>query len=64
MAGWHHAMDMNLGKLQEMVRDGEAWRATGLQSQTQLETGQQQQLGEGGFKFTFHFLYHSLTIPC
>jgi len=33
-------------------------------SQTRLETGQQQQLGEGGFKFTFHFLYHSLTIPC
>ena len=34
MAGWHHAMDMNLGKLQEMVRDGEAWRATGSESDT------------------------------
>ena len=22
------SMDMNLGKLREMVRDGEAWRAT------------------------------------
>ena len=29
MVGWHpDAMDMNLGKLQEMVRDREAWRAT------------------------------------
>ena len=27
-------MDMNLGKLQEMVRDGEAWRATGSESDT------------------------------
>ena len=28
MVGWHHdAMDMNLGKLQEMVRDREVWRA-------------------------------------
>ena len=28
MAGWHpHAMDMNLGKLWEMVRDSEAWYA-------------------------------------
>ena len=28
MAGWHpSAMDMNLGKLWEMVRDREAWRA-------------------------------------
>ena len=24
------AMDMNLGKLQEMVRDRKAWRATGM----------------------------------
>ena len=33
------AMDMNLGKLQEMVRDREAWRAAGLgvtKSQTRL----------------------------
>ena len=33
------AMDMNLGKLQEMVRDREAWRAAGLEatkSQTRL----------------------------
>ena len=33
------AMDMNLGKLWEMVKDGEAWRATvhGVaKSQTQL----------------------------
>ena len=34
MAGWHHAMDMNLCQLQEMVRDGEAWRATGSESDT------------------------------
>ena len=27
MAGWHHLMDMHLGKLWEMVRDGEAWHA-------------------------------------
>ena len=28
MPGWHHnATDMNLGKLWEMVRDREAWRA-------------------------------------
>ena len=28
MAEWHHhAMDMNLGKLREMVRNREAWHA-------------------------------------
>ena len=27
MDGITDAMDMNLGKLQDMVRDGEAWRA-------------------------------------
>ena len=28
MVGWHHSMDMSLSKLQEMVKDREAWRAT------------------------------------
>ena len=28
MAGWLDAMDMNLGKLWELVRDREAWHAT------------------------------------
>ena len=29
MVGWHHpnSMDMSLGKLQEMVKDREVWRA-------------------------------------
>ena len=28
MVGWHHhSMDMSLSKLQEMVKDREAWRA-------------------------------------
>ena len=39
MDGIIDAMDMNLGKLQEMVRDREAWRAAVHQvakSQTQL----------------------------
>ena len=39
MDGIVDAMDMNLGKLQEMVRDREAWRAAVHQvakSQTQL----------------------------
>ena len=43
MAGWldviTHAMDMNLGKLQEMVRDTEAWLAAAhgvTKSQTRL----------------------------
>ena len=26
MFGWHHSMDMSLSKLQEMVKDREAWR--------------------------------------
>ena len=25
MVGWHHSMDMNLKKLQEIVKDREAW---------------------------------------
>ena len=29
MVGWHHdSVDMSLRKLQEMVMDSEAWRAT------------------------------------
>ena len=32
MAGRHDAMNMNLGKLWEMVRDREVWRAGMLQS--------------------------------
>ena len=27
MGGWHHSMDMSLSKLQEMVKDREAWHA-------------------------------------
>ena len=27
MAGRHHSMDMSLSKLQEMVKDREAWHA-------------------------------------
>ena len=27
MVGWHHSMDMSLNKLQEMVKDREAWHA-------------------------------------
>ena len=27
MAGWHHSMNMSLSKLQEMVKDREAWCA-------------------------------------
>ena len=26
MVGWHHSMDTSLSKLQEMVKDREAWR--------------------------------------
>ena len=40
MVGWHHGpADMNLGKLREIVRDREAWRAAvhgGAKSQTRL----------------------------
>ena len=37
-ARWHNqCKNMNLGKLQEMVRDREAWRAVVTKSQTQLD---------------------------
>ena len=43
------AMDMNLGKLQEMVRDRGPWRAAVhevAKSQTRLGTAKQQQLAK------------------
>ena len=47
MVGWHHQqMDMNLSKLQKMVKDREAWYAVvqGLQRvRHNLVTEQQQQ---------------------
>ena len=45
MDGITDSIDMNLGKLQEMVRDREAWHAAVhwiMMSQTQLATEQQQ----------------------
>ena len=51
MAGWHtNAMNMNLGKLWEMVRDREAWCARVhrvTNSRTLLATEQQQLHGHG-----------------
>ena len=43
--GWHHQpMEMNLSKLQEIVKDREAWcRVTESQTRTRLRTEQQQQ---------------------
>ena len=52
------AMDMNLGKLQEMVRDREAWRAAVHGVQAVQESGMTEQL-------TFSFFNTSLTtITC
>ena len=30
MVGWHHSMDMSLGRLWELVIDREVWRAVVL----------------------------------
>ena len=44
------AVDMNLGKLQEMVRDREAWHAAvhGITKRHNWVTGQQQQSNSKG----------------
>ena len=52
MVGWHHdSKDMNLSKLQEMVKDRETWRAAvhgGAQKvRDDLRTGKQQQWDQG-----------------
>ena len=44
MRGHHQPMEMNLSKLQEIVKDREAWcRVTESQKRTRLRTEQQQQ---------------------
>ena len=40
MFGWHHRFnDMSLGKLQELVMDREAWRASPRQSMGSQRVG-------------------------
>ena len=38
MAGWHHRLDVSLGKLWELVMDREAWRAV-IHGVTKSRTG-------------------------
>ena len=55
------SMDMNLGKLQEIVRDREAWRSAvhGVRkSWTRLSDGKQQQVKERSHQ---HFVLENVT---